>query len=69
MSALITLPDESFDEVQSLVNATLRELVFAEHYAADNCIEEAETSFHQCTLNLFRIHDILAGKGEAKTEG
>ena len=56
-----SIPDPVLQEIERLVNATLRELVMGEHHAEDNQIEEAQNCFTTCGMNTDRIQDLLEG--------
>lgn len=53
------LTDEQAKEVESLVNSTIHNLVFLNHHADDNQLDEAREALAACELNLDRIKEIL----------
>jgi hypothetical protein len=55
----MNLPDQTFDELHHLVNATIHELVMACKHAEDDQVEDAMQVLMTCQGNLDRAAELL----------
>lgn len=53
------IPDRVFEEIERLVNASLRELVFGEKHAENNEPDEAQNCFTTVGMNVDRIQELI----------